>query len=153
MTQTIYLMKSPKPDKKWRVVISETGKTIDFGASGYSDYTKHKDSKRMGRYTTRHKSRESWGKKGITTAGFWSKWLLWNKPTLTASISDIQKRFNVKIIRGKPVLNQKPISRKGSRKVSRKGSRKVSRKGTRKVSRKGTRKGSRKSSRKGTRKN
>jgi len=139
VVQTIYLIKSPKPDKKWRVVISDTGKTIDFGAFGYSDYTKHKDSKRMGRYTTRHKSRESWGKKGITTAGFWSKWLLWNKPTLSASISDIQKRFNVKIIRGKPVL---PL-RKGLRKVSRKGSRKVSRKGSRKVSRKGSRKVSR----------
>jgi hypothetical protein len=32
------------------------------------------------------------------TAGFWSRWVLWNKPTITESIKDIQKRFsNIKI--------------------------------------------------------
>jgi hypothetical protein len=29
--------------------------------------------------------------------GFFSRWLLWNKPSLKASIKDTEKRFNIKI--------------------------------------------------------
>jgi hypothetical protein len=43
----------------------------------------------------RHRLRENWSKSGIKTAGFWSRWLLWNKPTLDESIRDIEKRFHV----------------------------------------------------------
>ena len=42
----VYLQKSDKKDKKFKVTIvrdSERNKTVHFGASGYSDYTKHKD--------------------------------------------------------------------------------------------------------------
>ena len=91
----IILKKSNKPDKKWMVTIE--GKTIHFGAKGMSDYTIHKDKERMLRYTGRHQKRENWTKSGIKTAGFWSKWLLWNKPSLLASKKDIERRFNVKI--------------------------------------------------------
>lgn len=103
---TVYLQKSSRPEKKYMVTIfnsnKKTSKTVHFGASGYSDYTKHKDKERMKRYTIRHKSRENWTKSGINTAGFWSKWILWNKPSLTASISDTVKKFNIIIKRGSP---------------------------------------------------
>ena len=33
------------------------------------------------------------------TPGFWSRWLLWNKPTLAASIQDAQRRFSIRIRR------------------------------------------------------
>ena len=33
----------------------------------------------------------NWGKSGIFTAGFWSRWMLWNKPTLEESYNDIKK--------------------------------------------------------------
>ena len=72
-------------------------KTIHFGSVGYSDYTKHKDEIRMKRYETRHRPRENWSKSGIQTAGFWSKWILWNKPSLSASIKDTEKRFGINI--------------------------------------------------------
>jgi ERCC4-type nuclease len=87
----VYLQKSDKKDKKYKVTIpSDTGKskTIYFGAAGYSDYTKHKDEDRMKLYNTRHRTRENWSKSGIKTAGFWSRWILWNKPSLLASIKD-----------------------------------------------------------------
>jgi hypothetical protein len=95
----IALKKSTKPGKKWMVTVE--GKTIHFGAEGMSDYTIHKDRERMLRYTARHKARENWTKSGIKTAGFWSKWLLWNKTSFTASKNDIEKRFKVKIITGR----------------------------------------------------
>ena len=94
-----YLSRSTKPDKKYMIQIDN--KTIHFGAAGMSDYTKHKDAERKGRYMSRHNRRESWSKGGIRTAGFWSRWLLWNKPSLTASIQDTQRRFRIKIRRGR----------------------------------------------------
>lgn len=93
---TIILKRSTNAAKKYAAVIGN--KTVNFGAKGYSDYTKHKDYSRMKRYSIRHKSRENWGKSGIKSAGFWSKWILWNKPSLAASIKDTEKRFGIKII-------------------------------------------------------
>jgi len=91
----IILLKSPKKTKKYRVIVG--GKNIDFGAKGYSDYTIHKDKERMKRYLLRHKKNENWKKTGIITAGFWSRWLLWNKPTMKESIKNIEKKFKIKI--------------------------------------------------------
>ena len=96
---TAELSKSDKSDKKYKVIIerNDKKKTIHFGAKGMSDYTKHKDPKRKENYTARHAKREDWNKSGLDTAGFWSKNLLWNKPTITDSIKDIEKRFNIDI--------------------------------------------------------
>lgn len=98
---TIELSKSDKKEKKYKVKVKENNsvKTIHFGAKGMSDYTKNKDPQRKENYTSRHAKRENWNKSGIDTAGFWSKNLLWNKPTITDSIKDIEKRFNVNIIK------------------------------------------------------
>ena len=59
-----------------------------------------RNTDRKKRYIDRHKSREDWTKSGAKTAGFYSKHVLWNKPTLKESIDDINKRFkslNVKM--------------------------------------------------------
>ena len=70
---------------------------LSFGHSQYSDYTIHKDQTRQQRYISRHKKNEDWEKSGIYTAGFWSKILLWSKPSLDASIRDVNKRFNTNV--------------------------------------------------------
>ena len=65
--------------KKFFVVYD--GKTINFGAKGYSDFTKHKDEDRRKRYYTRHsKITDKTGKKVITkksSPSYWSYNLLW----------------------------------------------------------------------------
>jgi hypothetical protein len=84
---------------------------VDFGAAGYSDYTLHGDAARMRNYVRRHggiipatveresspskiraamrrviRSRnEKWGRNGMRTPGFWSRWLLWSEPSLAAA--------------------------------------------------------------------
>ena len=83
-------------------MVEVDGKKIHFGADGYSDYTKHKDEKRMKRYIARHKPREDWTNRGIKTAGFWSRWILWNKPSLQSSIKETEKKFNIDIVRVAP---------------------------------------------------
>ena len=138
-TITAYLQKSDKKDKKFKVTIvkpNEKNKIVYFGASGYSDFTKHKDKERMKRYDNRHKSRENWTKSGITTAGFWSKWILWSKPSLEEAKKYTANKFNITIKGGKPPTNDKSIRKspkRKSRKVS-KSRRKSTRKSTRKVS-------------------
>lgn len=88
-----YPYKSDKPNKKF-FIITSSGKKIYFGQAGYEDYTIHKDPKRKELYIKRHsKMGENWEKTGIDSAGFWSRWLLWNLPTLETSYNDIKKRF------------------------------------------------------------
>jgi len=74
-------------------IITSTGKKVNFGAKGYEDFTTHQDPQRKQRYINRHQSKENWSKSGIDTAGFWSRWLLWNLPTINASYEDIKRRF------------------------------------------------------------
>jgi len=69
-------------------------KTTHFGSAGMSDYTIHKDKERKERYLDRHRKRENWN--DYMSAGALSRWILWNKPTLKASIADYKKRFKLK---------------------------------------------------------
>ena len=97
---TVYLEKSTNKSKKYMVtIVNESGikKMVHFGANGYSDFTIHKDPERMKRYDARHKTNENWTKSGIYTAGFWSKWILWSKPSLTQAINYTSKKFGIKI--------------------------------------------------------
>jgi hypothetical protein len=87
-----YPYKSDKPDKKY-YIITNKNKKVYFGTSGMSDYTIHKDEARKQRYINRHQKNENWN--DINTAGAWSRWLLWNKPSIRASYSDIKSRFNL----------------------------------------------------------
>ena len=85
--------------KKYMVVLKhkvkgvDKEKTIKFGEAGAEDYTIHKDDDRKKLYIARHEKNENWTKTGIATAGFWSRWLLWNQKTLNASLNDIKKTF------------------------------------------------------------
>lgn len=79
------------------VVVLDIGegkkKTIRFGAAGMSDFTKHRDEARKQRYLDRHRAREDWN--DPKTAGFWSRWVLWNLPTFAQSLADVKKRFDL----------------------------------------------------------
>lgn len=111
MKRIVYLSKSKKKGKKWTVYIDPPGKTIHFGASGMSDYTIHKDRKRMMRYNMRHKKHENWGCSGILSAGFWSKNLLWNKPSFSQSKRDIARRCDVQFRSGTPKKSMRNMRR------------------------------------------
>lgn len=94
----IKIKKSDKKDKKLMAIFfnknTKRCNTTHFGSAGMSDYTKHKDPERKDRYISRHKARENWD--DPASAGALSRWVLWNKKTLKASIEDYKKRFNFK---------------------------------------------------------
>lgn len=97
LIKMILLNTSTRATKKFMVKIND--KLIHFGQRGADDFTITKDEEQKKRYLQRHKKRENWTKKGIETAGFWSRWLLWNQPSIDDSIKDIEKRFKVSIRR------------------------------------------------------
>ena len=69
-------------------------KTTHFGSAGMSDFTKNKDPERKQRYLDRHKANENWNDK--FSAGALSRWVLWNKTSLSASIANYKSKFNLK---------------------------------------------------------
>jgi hypothetical protein len=66
---------------------------VSFGAKGFSDFTINKDEERKKLYLKRHEKNENWN--DPKSRGALSRWILWNKKTLSASIADFKKRFNL----------------------------------------------------------
>jgi hypothetical protein len=96
------LYKTKTHKKKKFMIITPAGRMIRFGAQEYNNFiyfnkhkTKEEAFKHKIAYIKRHYDREDW--EDITTAGAFSKHLLWNKPTLKASIADMEKKFDIKI--------------------------------------------------------
>lgn len=96
----ISIKASTNSDKKLMATFEVNGrqKTTHFGARGLLDFTKYsKGDKQVAKqkkdaYIARHKVNENWN--DPTSAGALSRWVLWNLPTLDASIADYKKRFN-----------------------------------------------------------
>ena len=96
----LFITKSKKENKQFDLLNENKEYILSFGAKGYSDYTIHKDFERKQRYINRHspvKTNEDWHKSGLYTAGFWSRYLLWNLPSLRDSIKDVNSRFNLNV--------------------------------------------------------
>ena len=88
----VVISKSSKAGKKYQAVVGD--KTIAFGASGYEDFTTHGDEERKQRYLARHRKTEDWTRSGILTAGFYARWVLWNRRSVAASVRDLNARFS-----------------------------------------------------------
>ena len=86
----VIISKSNRKDKKLKAVMCNK-KTVHCEATGYSDFTKHKDSDRKDKYIDRHKKNENWN--DYKTAGFYARHILWNKPTIQESIKDTNNKF------------------------------------------------------------
>jgi hypothetical protein len=82
---------------KYQITLQEitSGKIhkIKFGAYGYDDFTLTQNHKKKEGYILRHKVSENWT--DALKPGTLSRFLLWNKPTLKASLEDYLSRFNI----------------------------------------------------------
>ena len=92
MREVIFKL-SKNPNKKYDAVVD--GKTVSFGAKGYSDYLHHKDPQRKQNYIDRHRANEDWN--DLTKAGTWSRYILWGETTLRESLKKMEERFHIKI--------------------------------------------------------
>jgi hypothetical protein len=95
----VVIKKSTNKDKKMMAIFYDDNdkkiKTTHFGASGYTDFIKSGgDEKKKQAYLDRHRTNENWN--DYMSAGSLSRWTLWNKKTLSASIADYKSRFKLK---------------------------------------------------------
>lgn len=94
----IILKPSDKKDKRFKVIVDN--KTIHFGLKNpkKGTFIDHQDKKLKDAYIKRHSAlNEDWTKAGLKSGGFWSRYLLWNKPSLRDSIKNIENKYNLKI--------------------------------------------------------
>ena len=94
---TYELRNSTRKGKRY-MIVDDQYQAIHFGDPNYENFTIHKDKQRKRSYIARHKKGQNWRKSGIDKAGFWARWVLWNKKTLADSVADTEKRFGIEII-------------------------------------------------------
>jgi hypothetical protein len=83
------------PEKKYYVQFLN-GPKIRFGQKNARDFTSGADEKDRENYIKRHFPRENWH--NPYSAGFWSRWLLWEKRTIAEAIDFIYKNFGINFI-------------------------------------------------------
>lgn len=88
---------------KAKIFLKDGGtKEVSFGASGYMDFTLYsKEDKELAEqkkkaYIARHKVNEDWT--DASTAGFWSRWILWNQPTIEKSMDFMEDKYGFNFI-------------------------------------------------------
>lgn len=91
----ISIKPSTRADKKLTAIfLSDSGPTIiHFGSKGSKTFLDHLDEVKKQNYIKRHQVRENWD--DPLTPGSLSRYVLWNKPTMEASITDYKKRFKL----------------------------------------------------------
>ena len=95
----VQLKKATTQGKKYTAVFYDNDrkkiKTTSFGATGYEDYTTHGDEERKRLYLERHKSgNENWA--DYKSAGSLARYILWSKPSVSASYNAYLKTFGLK---------------------------------------------------------
>ena len=109
MIKLIKIVKSSKPAKKYDAHFKlDNGreKVVSFGQNSARDFTLINDKnskfylpKILDRnvvkssYLRRHEKRENWN--DFLTAGALSRWVLWDRKTLSASIKAFKKKFKI----------------------------------------------------------
>lgn len=92
---TVEFFPSNRKNKRMMAQFMDRGRKSDivhFGSKGSSTYIDHGDDKKKENYIKRHsKLNENWD--NPRSAGALSRWILWNEPTLEASINSYKKMF------------------------------------------------------------
>lgn len=92
--------RKPTKDKPIKI---KYGKVVYFGQTGYRDFTlmsanpdiKEGEPEHIKQIYLKRHGKEDWS--DLSKAGCWSKWILWNLPTMEESARDMEDRFNIKI--------------------------------------------------------
>ena len=85
----IAISRSPRKNKKY--VADVDGRKVHFGDPNYDDFTTHRNEQRKKNYISRHRKNKNWN--DVRTAGFYAKNVLWNRPTISESLKDMNSRF------------------------------------------------------------
>lgn len=94
----VIIKTSNRKGKKFMAIFSN-GKKVHFGSSNHSHYQIHKNNDRKQKYLNRHRKRENWTKSGMYTAGFFSRWYLWESTSYSGAAKILKQKFNITIIK------------------------------------------------------
>lgn len=84
------IQQSTRKDKRL-MAIFPNGKIIHFGSKTGSTYIDHKDKQKRLNYIARHGVNENWT--DPYAAATLSRYILWEKPTLSSAISNYMRLF------------------------------------------------------------
>lgn len=99
----VEIKKSNRDSKKMMAVFIDPNgitKTVHFGSADHKDFPiYYQESPQIAQqkkeaYIARHRITEDWN--DPQTAGSLAKHILWNKPTIEASIKDFKRKFNLR---------------------------------------------------------
>ena len=97
----VQIKKSTRDDKRYMAIFTDSNGNKSTTHFGYSDGNKtgstfidHNNEDKKKAYIARHRVNENWA--DYKSPGALSKHILWNKPTLTASINDYKSKFKLK---------------------------------------------------------
>lgn len=95
------IKKSTRDDKRYMAIFTDSNGNKSTTHFGYADGNKtgstfidHNNEDMKKAYIARHRVNENWA--DYKSPGALSKHILWNKPTLTASINDYKSKFKLK---------------------------------------------------------
>ena len=95
------IKKSTRNDKRYMGIFTDSNGNKSTTHFGYADgnktgstFIEHNNEDKKKAYIARHRVNENWA--DYKSAGALSKHILWNKPTLTASINDYKSKFKLK---------------------------------------------------------
>ena len=95
------IKKSTRDDKRYMAVFTDSSGNKSTTHFGYANKNKtgstfidHNDNDKKKAYIARHRVNENWA--DYKSPGGLAKHILWNKPTLTASINDFKNKFKLK---------------------------------------------------------
>lgn len=95
------IKKSTRDDKRYMAIFTDSNGNKSTTHFGYADGNKtgstfidHNNEDKKKAYIARHRVNENWA--DYKSPGALSKHILWNKPTLTASINDYKSKFKLK---------------------------------------------------------
>ena len=71
----IYISESGRANKKWKAE-TEGHRAVHFGQRDAGDFTIHRDEAARKAYIARHRKPENWGRSGVMTPGWLSRYLL-----------------------------------------------------------------------------
>lgn len=93
MVKLLRVVHANNPAKKWRAEFSD-GKAVEFGATGYTDFTLSKDKAQRDRYRARH-AKDLLVDDPVTPA-FLSYYILWGDSTnMGRNIATYKRMFSM----------------------------------------------------------
>ena len=93
MVKLLRVVNAKNPAKKWRAEFSD-GRNVEFGATGYTDFTLSKDKDQRDRYRSRH-AKDLLVDDPVTPA-YLSYYILWvNSTDMGLNIASYKRKFNL----------------------------------------------------------